>query len=59
MTDDDIVLAAYDSMALRWRIEDSVRQGAPVFVRALLNQHPEHLIGDVPSPWEEEEEVTY
>ena len=43
MTDNDIVLAAYDSMALRWHIEDSVRYGAPVFERALLSGHPEHI----------------
>jgi hypothetical protein len=52
MTDHDIVMAAYDSMALRWRNEDAVRYGAPVNERDLLRRHPEHL-NAVPNPWEE------
>ena len=43
MTDDEIRQAAYDSIVLRWTIEDDVRYGAPLNARMTLSTHPEHL----------------
>lgn len=43
MTDAEIMQAEFDSMALRWEIEDQVRYGSPSNVRVVLLRHPEHI----------------
>jgi len=43
MTDHEVVMAAHDSIALHWAIEDLVRYGAPSNERMTLPMHPEHL----------------
>ena len=44
MTDAEIKQAAYDSVHLKWEIEDQVRYGSPSNVRVVLLRHPEHLL---------------
>jgi hypothetical protein len=43
VTDADIKQAAYDSVHLKWEIEDQVRYGSPSNVRVVLWRHPEHV----------------
>ena len=43
MTDDEIMEAHFDAIALRWTIEDQVRYSAPLNARMTLLMHPEHL----------------
>ena len=42
MTTAEIRQAHFDSLHLRWEIEDMIGHGTPSNARALLKHHPEH-----------------